>query len=193
MAESYFNSGSMHGDIALVESSCSVRAFMNLVDLGVPFPRDAYGQFVGYKTDHDPRQRATSIGPYTSREMCLCLIDEVRRLGIKVLEGREVVQLVSDENKEENRIVGLISLKQNGEYEAFIAENILFAVGGPGGLYQTSVYPKVHHGAIGLALMAGVDACNLPESQYGLASTLIPLECIRHLYAGDPEIHKQGA
>ncbi|MFN2272993.1 MAG: FAD-binding protein, partial [Anaerolineae bacterium] len=67
MAESYFSGGSMHGDLALVEAAVSARAFNHLVSLGVPFPRDAYGQFVGYKTDHDPRQRATSIGPYTSR------------------------------------------------------------------------------------------------------------------------------
>jgi len=66
MAETYFSGGSMHGDLALVEASLSARAFIHLVNLGVPFPRDAYGQFVGYKTDHDPRQRATSIGPYTS-------------------------------------------------------------------------------------------------------------------------------
>jgi succinate dehydrogenase/fumarate reductase flavoprotein subunit len=43
-------------------------------------------------------------------------------------------------------------------------------VGGPGGLYKTSVYPEVHTGAIGLALMAGAVAQSLPESQYGLAS-----------------------
>lgn len=171
MAESYYKSGSMHGDIALVESSLSIRAFMNLVNLGVPFPRDPYGQFAGYKTDHDPRQRATSIGPYTSREMCLRSIDEVKRLGIEVLEDREVIQLVLDGEGEERRIVGLIALGENDAYEAFAAENIIFAVGGPGGLYKTSVYPEVHNGSIGLALMAGVEACNLPESQYGLAST----------------------
>ena len=78
MAETYFANGSMHGDIALVESSLSARSFLNLVNLGIPFPRDEYGQFVGYKTDHDPRQRATSIGPYTSREMCHSLIAQVK-------------------------------------------------------------------------------------------------------------------
>ena len=46
----------------------------------------------------------------------------------------------------------------------------MFAVGGPGGLYKTSVYPEVHTGAIGLALLAGAKAQSLPESQYGLAS-----------------------
>jgi len=74
VAEALYSGGSMHGDLALIEASLSARAFMNLVNLGVPFPRDVFGQFVGYKTDHDPRQRATSIGPYTSREMCLCMI-----------------------------------------------------------------------------------------------------------------------
>ena len=54
--------------------------------------------------------------------------------------------------------------------EIYIADNVVFAVGGPGGLYKTRVYPTVHTGAIGLGLMAGAKARNLPESQYGLAS-----------------------
>lgn len=88
MAETYFANGSMHGDLALVESSLSVRSFINLVNLGVPFPRDQYGQFVGYKTDHDPRQRATSIGPYTSKEMCLKLIDQVKDWELKFVKEK---------------------------------------------------------------------------------------------------------
>jgi succinate dehydrogenase/fumarate reductase flavoprotein subunit len=51
---------------------------------------------------------------------------------------------------------------------------VVFAVGGPGGLYRTRVYPTVHTGAIGLALLAGARAQNLPESQFGLASTPFP-------------------
>ncbi len=56
MAETLFSGGSMHGDIALVEAALSARCFLHLVDLGVKFPTDVFGQFVGYKTDHDPRQ-----------------------------------------------------------------------------------------------------------------------------------------
>ncbi len=172
MAETYFEGGSMHGDLALIEASLSARAFLHLVNLGVPFPRDAYGQFVGYKTDHDPRQRATSIGPYTSREMCRALIRRVRALDIPIREGRNVVELLTtrDESSDELRAVGAVALDPEGELELIIAENVIFAVGGPGGLYRTSVYPEVHTGAIGLALMAGAKAQSLPESQYGLAS-----------------------
>ncbi len=170
MAETYFAGGSMHGDLALVEASLSARAFLHLVTLGVPFPTDAYGQFVGYKTDHDPRQRATSIGPYTSQEMCRALIREVRRLDIPVCDGRSVIALVCVDEGEARRSAGALALNARGQLEAYEAENIVYATGGPGGLYRTSVYPAVHSGGIGVALLAGARAQNLPESQFGLAS-----------------------
>jgi succinate dehydrogenase/fumarate reductase flavoprotein subunit len=171
MADSYLSGGSMHGDLALIEAALSARAFHNLVNLGVPFPRDQFGQFVGYKTDHDPRQRATSIGPYTSREMCIKLTGEVHRLNIPIRQDRDVVELITLESNGQKRIAGALALNAENCLEAYVAENVIFAVGGPGGIYQTSVYPAVHFGAIGLALMAGARARNLPESQFGLAST----------------------
>ena len=180
LAESFCAGGSMHGDLALVESSLSARAFLHLVNLGVPFPRDRFGQFVGYKTDHDPRQRATSVGPYTSREMCTVLIREVRRREIPVDEKRVVVSLLSLGEGDERRIAGAVALNLERNFgakadwrtafEVYAAENVIFATGGPGALYKTSVYPKVHTGGIGLALMAGAKAQSLPESQFGLAS-----------------------
>ncbi|NQU21049.1 MAG: FAD-binding protein, partial [Candidatus Nealsonbacteria bacterium] len=170
MAKTYFDGGGMHGDLALVEAALSARGFMNLVNLGVPFPRDEYGQFIGYKTDHDPRQRATSIGPYTSREMCRALIRQVERLEIPVWEGRNVVQLLCVGEDNARRAAGAVVVKPDGSLELIAAENVVFATGGPGGLYKTSVYPAVHTGGIGLGLMIGAMAQNLPESQYGMAS-----------------------
>ncbi len=171
MAESYFAGGSMHGDLALVEATLSAQAFLNLVGLGVPFPHDEYGQIVGYKTDHDPRQRATSIGPYTSREMCRALIREVRALGIPLLEKRYAVELLTTGKGRKKRAAGIVAVDSKCKPEVYLADNVVFAVGGPGGLYKTSVYPNVHTGAIGLALKAGAKAQSLPESQYGMAST----------------------
>lgn len=170
MAESYFAGGSMHGDLSLIEAALSPRAFLNLVNLGVPFPTDKHGQFVGYKTDHDPRQRATSIGPYTSREMCRALIREIERLEIPVHEGKIAVSLLTTGEGDAKRACGALVMNGKGQLEVYAAENVMFAAGGPGGLYKTSVYPEVHTGAIGVALMAGAKAQSLPESQYGLAS-----------------------
>jgi succinate dehydrogenase/fumarate reductase flavoprotein subunit len=170
MAESYMTGGSMNGDLALVEASLSARAFHHLVDLGVPFPRDRYGQFIGYKTDHDPRQRATSIGPYTSREMCQKLISEIKRLEIPINEGQNVIEIITIEQDGERRAAGALTVDNDGNFSAYAAENVIFAVGGPGGLYKTSVYPAVQFGGIGIALLAGARARNLTESQFGIAS-----------------------
>lgn len=175
LAQSFFNGGGMHGDLSLVEAALSGRAFFNLVNIGVAFPRDRYGQFVGYKTDHDPFRRATSVGPYTSREMCRALIKEVKRRNIQIAEDRVVASLLTVEENNEKRAAGAIVLNRRAKtpgsaFEAYFADNVVFATGGPGGLYKTSVYPEVHTGAIGLALMEGAKAQSLPESQYGLAS-----------------------
>ncbi|MDF7807961.1 FAD-binding protein [Pontiellaceae bacterium B12219] len=171
MAKNFFSPGSMHGDLALIEAAVSGRGFLNLVNLGVKFPQDAFGQFIGYKTDHDPAQRGTSVGPYTSRDMCRALIAEVKRRDIPVEEKTNVVSLLTTGEGKEKRACGAVALNGGGELVAYAAENVVFAVGGPGGLYKTSVYPAVHTGAIGIALKAGAMAQGLPEAQYGLAST----------------------
>jgi len=169
LAESLRGS-SAHGDIALVEAITSVRAFANLVNIGVPFPRDSYGQFAGYKTDHDPLRRATSCGPYTSREMCRALIREVGVRNIPVFERRIAVKLLAVAGRAAGVLAVNIDAAQDEMFETFLADNVVFAVGGPGGLYSCSVYPPVHTGAIGLALQIGAEAASLPESQFGLAS-----------------------
>ena len=171
MAKTFFNGGAVHGDLALTEASLSARGFLHLVDIGVKFPQDAYGQFAGYKTDHDPRRRATSIGPYTSKQMCLSLIEEIKQRNIPVLEKNTVIKLLVVRENKKKRVVGAVSVDNSGGVNVFYASNVVFATGGPGGLYKTSVYPKVHTGAIGVALQEGAAARNLTESQYGLAST----------------------
>ncbi|MBD3385374.1 FAD-binding protein [candidate division KSB1 bacterium] len=172
MARSLFDGGGMHGDLALIEATLSANGFFRLANLGVQFPHNVYGGFVGYKTDHDPRQRATSAGPWTSSQMFNCLYQQVKNKNIPVYDEHDVVALLVDDN----RCVGCIAIDKNAldqdnfGLKFFHVNNIIFGVGGPGGLYKTSVYPKVHIGAIGLALEVGAKARNLTESQYGLAS-----------------------
>jgi succinate dehydrogenase/fumarate reductase flavoprotein subunit len=166
-AQTLFDGGSMHGDIALTEAALSARTFLHLADLGVKFPTDSFGQFAGYKTDHDPRQRAASAGPYTSRDMCRVLIRRVKELKIPIQENFYCIKLMTLKD----RVCGAVFLDEKKERVTIISENIVFAAGGPGGLYENSVYPQCHTGSIGLALEIGAEAQNLPESQFGLAST----------------------
>ncbi len=176
MAQTYFDGGSMHGDLALAEAAGSVRGFMNLVALGVPFPHDVYGRYIGYKTDHDPARRATSIGPYTSRQMCRALIQELTRLEIPVLAPYQAIEILTEpipdktRSERSRRIVGVVALDADSQLVGIRCRNLVFAVGGPAGIYRTSVYPLQQTGAIGLALLAGAQAENLAESQFGLAS-----------------------
>lgn len=171
MAETLFEGQCVDGDHALCEAALSAQCFLKLVGLGVPFPRSRYGEYIGYKTDHDPRRRATSVGPYTSRCMTECLEKSVREKGIQIFDRMQVVRILSDEE----RAYGLLCLNlatKDGEprFTAFNCENILYCTGGPAGIYADSVYPFGHYGATGLAFEAGVLGKNLTEWQYGLAS-----------------------
>jgi len=176
MAKDLFKGGCMHGDIALCEAQNSAQAFFHLVNLGVPFPYDQYGAYVGYKTDHDPRGRATSAGPLTSHLMFECLAKDVRNKGIKIFDQHEVMALLTETKGDEKHVIGAITLDRNNldssnfGFVVFKAVNVVLGTGGPAGMYKTSVYPESQLGSHGLAFEIGAIGNNLTESQYGLAS-----------------------
>lgn len=177
MAHSLYDGGGMHGDIALIEATLSAQGFFHLVSLGVPFPHDRYGGFIGYKTDHDPRQRATSVGPKTSMMMVQKLLAEVKRRQIPIQDDTEVIGILTREESGQKVAAGLVCLDKTKLAEPghglFLinAVNVVWGTGGPSVIYKASVYPEVHTGSTGLALEAGVTGQNLTEWQYGLAST----------------------
>jgi len=173
MAKDLFDGRCMHGDIALCEAQGSVQAFMKLVDLGVPFPHDKYGSWAGYRTDNDPKARATSAGPYTSKMMFAALSEEVRKRKIKVLDNHHIVELLTD--KEKTKVIGALAIDTRAEnpHNAFVlfnSVNIILGTGGPGDIYKDSVYPLSQTGSIGMAFRAGATGQNLTESQFGMAS-----------------------
>jgi len=176
MAQTLFEGQSMDGDLALVEAALSVRGFYHLVDIGVPFPCNGAGEYIGYKTDHDPNQRGTSAGPLTSKFMTEALWAEAERYGILVFDGYQVIELLTDKTGEEPRVRGVLALnirerEAEKQYTMFAADNVVYAVGGEAGMYDTSVYPVSQTGGMGVAFRAGARGKNLTESQYGMAST----------------------
>ncbi|GAG42794.1 unnamed protein product, partial [marine sediment metagenome] len=168
--------GCVHGDVALVEAENSLRCFYHLVEIGVPFPHNARGGFVGYKTDFDPRQRATSAGPWTSRFMVRKLLVELRRYGVPIFDRHHVLAVITAGEGNGRSACGLLCADVSEEQAAnhglvlFNCRNVVMAGGGPGELYQTSVYPQGQMGPYAALLEAGVTAHNLTESQFGLAS-----------------------
>lgn len=172
MAKTLFNGKSVNGDTAFAEAATSLRSFMKLVNLGVPFPTNEYGEFVGYRTDHDTGKRATSAGPLTSKYMTEVLEKEVKTKNIPIFDNTIIVKiLVSD-----GCVCGAVGLDKTRLYDEsmgfviFIADNIVLATGGPAGLYKNSVYPPSQKGMSSLAIEAGAKCANLQEWQYGIAS-----------------------
>jgi len=145
---------------------------MKLVLLGVPFPTNEYGEYVGYKTDHDPRQRATSAGPLTSKYMTEALERSILKKGITILDRMTAVQILTNNG----RVEGLLCLDEKLLHTScrglciVRAPHVILATGGPAGCYFTSVYPESQTGMSGMALEAGARAANLQEWQYGMAS-----------------------
>lgn len=177
MAQTLFSGGSMHGDIALVEAALSAKSFYKLVEAGVPFPHNEYGEYVGYKTDHDPSKRATSVGPLTSKRMTERLQESVEKKNIRIFDGFRVIGILTKGAGEGKSATGLVAINMNSLEEEshgltlFNCTNIIYATGGPAGMYKTSVYPESQTGASGIAFYAGAKGINLTESQYGIAST----------------------
>ncbi len=169
MAEDLFAGQCVDGDIALCEAALSSRCFFRLLELGVPFPDTEYGEFMGYKTDHDRGRRATSAGPYTSRLMTESLEKCVFEQGIPVLDGLQMIKImVSD-----GRVRGLLCLDARAAEEEYVliwCDDLILASGGPAGMYRDSVYPVSQLGASGAAFEAGASGKNLTEWQFGLAS-----------------------
>jgi len=177
LAKTLTAGGCCHGDLALAEAVGSLREFYHLVQVGVPFPHDSMGSYIGYKTDNDPYERATSAGPKTSRYMSECLEKQVRSYGIRLHDRMEVAEFLTTGKGDANRIIGVVTIdkkKLSGSHYAinvYFCRNLVLAAGGPGQLYETSVYPKGQWGIHGIAFKAGLAAENLTESQFGLAST----------------------
>lgn len=167
MAQVFFDGQCVDGDHALCEAALSVQCFMNLVELGVPFPHNQYGEYVGYKTDHDPIKRATSAGPYTSRIMTECLQKAVEKDGIRIYDHTQAIRILTENRK----VRGLLCLNRDTcEFEIFVCQNIILATGAPAGMYARSAYPLGHFGAAGMAFEAGAIGKNLTEWQFGIAS-----------------------
>ena len=159
--------GGMDGKNALTEAGNSLACFYKLVHLGVPFPYNEYGEYVGYQTDHDSTMRATSCGPLTSKYMTEALERAVLSKNIPIFDNCRIIQILV----RDGHAAGLLGWdKKAHELILFRTANIVYAVGGPSAMFLSSVYPKSQTCALGAAFSAGAKGCNLPFFQFGIAS-----------------------
>lgn len=174
-AEGLCSGGAMDFSTAYIEAVGSIDAIGGLQFMGLPLPHDDNSAILRYQTDHDEAGRATSCGPRTSKLMVKVLFKEALTLGVRILPSTSGIRIVKETVDGEERVCGVIALhreeKRNDYGLIFIqCEDLVIATGGPGELYRDSVYPHHCHGGLGLALEAGVELCNLTESQFGIGT-----------------------
>lgn len=174
-AKSLCSGGAMDFSTAYVEAVGSNDAVGGLQFMGLPLPHDDQGAILRYQTDHDEAGRATSCGPRTSKLMVKVLFEEALTLGARILPSCSGIQIVKETVDGEDRVLGVIALhreeKRNDYGLVFIqSEDLVIATGGPGELYRDSVYPHHCHGGLGIALEAGIELCNVTESQFGIGT-----------------------
>ena len=168
MAQRFFEGGGMQGCHARAMAALSARSFMKLALLGVPFPQNEWGEYVGYRTDHDETLRATSAGPLTSRMMADCLRRSVKARGGRMFGGAQLAAIFV----RDSAVCGAL-FTAGDRYIEVNCGSIVLATGGNADIYGRSVFPVNQHGATGAALRAGAKANNLCYWQYGLASTKV--------------------
>ena len=179
MARSIQSTNSSDGDLALVEAAMSAQCFYRLAHLGLPFPKNEYGEYIGCGSSGDRTRRSISCGSNTVTQIQNVLEKEVSKRGIPVFKGYQVVKIFTDENR--RKAVGLLALNYEGirerhlRYMLFNCTNIILATGGPGGLFHSEAYPSAHTGCLGIAMEAGAKAVNLTEFQYGICASGLSL------------------
>ena len=157
MAADLFAGGAMHGDTALCEAAGSVKAFMKLNLLGVPFPTNEYGEYIGYQTDHDAKGRATSVGPLTSKVMTEKLEGAVLGKGIPIYDKMLAAEILT----ENGRVRGVLALdlehleEEDMRWVCFETGSVVLCTGGPAIAYEKSVYPASQTGSAGIWRCSG--------------------------------------
>jgi len=167
MAKNFFSGGCVDGPNALCEAALSAKSFLRLCDLGVPFPMNRYGEYIGYRTDHDPRKRATSAGPLTSKMMTEALEKSVRNQNAVILENKLAIRILTENGKAKG-IVVLNTLLNT--FETYFCNHLVWATGGPADIYKNVSYPTQQKGMSGAVFMTGAAGNNLTEWQNGLGS-----------------------
>ncbi|MBQ2904477.1 MAG: FAD-binding protein [Clostridia bacterium] len=168
MAEDICSLGSCDGIKAYKQALNSTECFLRLCRYGVNFPKDEFGGYPGYKTDHDNTTRATSAGPLTSKMMTYALERRVLEHNkTPLLDNRQVIEIIV----RNGRVHGVAVLNnETDSIEIIASKTVVAATGAPACIYKNSVYPHSQHGMTGVLINSGVKLCNFTQWQYGPAS-----------------------
>ena len=166
----------------------SADAYYRLAELGVPFVTGAGKRPKQFVTDGSAYPRACYTGPYTANDIEKALLKAAEQTDIKFLSNLALVSLVRNES--EDPVCGAICISdENDEPVAIDARAVIIASGGPGRIFDQSVYPEGMDASVWhAALSAGASLVNIEFIQFGLASPATSLACSGSLMRALPRI-----
>lgn len=135
----------------------------DLINIGVDFNRDKNGNLEYTKEGAHSKARILYHKDITGKEITSKLYQEVKsRDNIDIIENTTLIDIIC----EENRCLGAIVSKENGELDVIEAEYTVLATGGIGGLYDRSTnYSHTTGDSIAIALRHGIEVKNLDYVQ----------------------------
>ena len=137
----------------------------NLINLGVKFDKDENGNLVKtLEGGHRSHRILHAGGDATGAMVMKNLRDTLKdRKNISIFEDEMAFQIVKDQNK----ALGVISINQSNEAICFLANKLVIATGGIGGIYKNSTNEKFACGdGIALASRAGIEIKNMEFVQF---------------------------
>ena len=139
-----------------------------LGELGVMFDKNADGSMVTTHGGGTSRKRMHACGDYTGAEIMRVLRDEVRNIGVQILEYSPAVEVLLDE---EGKAAGAVVYDfDTKEYHIIRAKSVILATGGAGRLHYQGFPTSNHYGSTAdglvLAYRAGVPLIYADAIQY---------------------------
>jgi len=127
--------------------------------LGVMFDKADDGTMITTHGGGTSRKRMHACADYTGAEIMRVLRDEVRNLGIPIVEFAAALELLMDDN---GKVAGAVLMNMlNGEYQVARAKTVIIATGGAGRMHYHGFPTSNHYGATAdglvMAYRAGVN------------------------------------
>ena len=140
-------------------------AINRLIELGVNFDRDKDGNLVKtLEGGHRSRRILHAHGDATGASVMADLRETLyKQKNVDAFEDEMAYRLIEDNDK----VVGVAAINQKNEVTAFLANNVVIATGGLGGIYKNTTNEKFACGdGIALAYRAGIEIKNMEFVQF---------------------------
>jgi succinate dehydrogenase/fumarate reductase flavoprotein subunit len=156
-----------------IMSTEAIDAQRELSALGVPFPTEQ-NRITQRHLSGNTYPRSLFIPEGTGRVILEHLSAHAEKLGIRILTGLKVVDLLNDGGD----VVGALLWDRRSQFSAISSRAVVLAMGGIGRIYSDSTYPAdIGSDAYGLALKHGACLIDMEFVQFEPVVTVWPEGC----------------